>query len=352
MLKERQSNFELLRIVSMLMILALHVNFYALGAPSNFEIAASPLGAYTRIFFEFVCIVAVNVFILISGWFGINIKLKGFLKFIFQILFYYTGIYLLLLIIGTRTLSWEGFKECIFAQKTGWFIKAYIGLYIISPVLNTFVEHASRKQLKSVIVAFYIFQTIYGWFFVKSTNFFAQGYSTFSFIGLYLLARYIKLYATNNKYLNKSKKHDITVFFALCVLETILFAVSRACNWNEFTPTLWIYSAPLVIVSALYLIVFFSKLNITNKFINIVAASSFSVYLFHSDPNIMPIYTKTAREIFMNYSSIACLGLIILEILVFYIVATIIDKGRIWLWNKLWNSCGQKIESWFAKLKI
>ncbi|MBQ9312252.1 MAG: acyltransferase [Bacteroidales bacterium] len=349
MIKQRQSNIELLRIVSMIMILGLHVNFYALGPVSLQELNHRPLGATSRMFFEFLCIVAVNVFIFISGWFSINAKIKGFLKFLYQILFFYIGIYLVFVFIGERQISWEGIQECFFAKKQGWFIKAYICLYILSPVLNAFVKHSNERQLRLVLIAFYIFQTIYGWYFVDATKFFAQGYSTLSFIGLYLLARYIKLYAMDKKLFSMKKEKDLIVFLSICVLETLLFVITKQNRLDDIVQILWIYSSPLVIVSALYLLLFFSKLEISNKHINRIALSSFTVYLFHSNPNIMPYYVKTAREIFSTYSSLSCLLLMLLEIIVFYIVATLLDYLRIVSWNALWQKFGKKIEHTFSK---
>ena len=74
-----------------------------------------------------------------------------------------------------------------------WFIKAYLGLYIIAPVLNAFVNNAEKKAFQKVLLSFFIFQTAYSWI-SGGAVFFEGGYSTMSFIGLYLLARYVKLH--------------------------------------------------------------------------------------------------------------------------------------------------------------
>lgn len=87
-MKVRESNFELLRIIAMIMILVLHADFQSLGAPTRADIISSPITSTLKVFFEMVSIVAVNVFILISGWFGIRPSIKGFCKFAFQYLFF------------------------------------------------------------------------------------------------------------------------------------------------------------------------------------------------------------------------------------------------------------------------
>jgi surface polysaccharide O-acyltransferase-like enzyme len=192
--KERQSNIELLRIIAMFLVMVVHANVFSLGLPTYYEYSNAPISSFTRILIESLAIVSVNVFVLISGWFGIHPSLKGFAKFIFQCLFFSIGIYLISVIVNHSSLSMKGLAECLFLTQKQWFIKAYIALYILSPILNVFVEQASKQQLRKTILFFYAFQTIYG--FTNAAAFIVYGYSTFSFIGLYLLARYVNTYYT------------------------------------------------------------------------------------------------------------------------------------------------------------
>lgn len=48
-------------------------------------------------------------------------------------------------------------KLMMLKPTQGWFIKAYLLLYIISPVLNAFVENVSRRTLRNVLVAYWYF---------------------------------------------------------------------------------------------------------------------------------------------------------------------------------------------------
>ena len=83
----RKSNFELLRIFAMMLVLLVHANYLSLGSVTQSEITTSPFGGFVRIFCEQLCIVSVNLFVLISGWFGIRPTLKKFATLLFQILF-------------------------------------------------------------------------------------------------------------------------------------------------------------------------------------------------------------------------------------------------------------------------
>lgn len=73
---KRQLNIELLRILAMLMVPGLHANFTSLKLPST-DIILTPSGL-ARVFLEFMCLVAVNVFVMISGWFNIRQSLRFF----------------------------------------------------------------------------------------------------------------------------------------------------------------------------------------------------------------------------------------------------------------------------------
>ena len=89
--KVRESNIELLRNISMFMILVIHANFVALPKIGYEELMSNTTPSVVRYFIESIGIVAVNVFVLISGWFGVRPRTKSVLSFIYQILFFLVG---------------------------------------------------------------------------------------------------------------------------------------------------------------------------------------------------------------------------------------------------------------------
>ena len=188
--KERESNFELLRIVAMFLVLIVHADYFSLGAPSYQDCVNSPIQSLFRIAVESVSIICVNVFVLISGWFGIHFKWNALANFLFQVFFFGVVIYLFSILFLSVPINLKGAAACVQITTWNWFVKAYICLYLLSPVLNAFCDNANHKTFVSVLVSFFVFQTIYGW--TGSAKFMLQGYSTISFCGLYLLAQYVK----------------------------------------------------------------------------------------------------------------------------------------------------------------
>ena len=109
----RQSNIELLRILSMFFVLIGHINGLIIGLPNKEFFTLDLSSSFLRVLIQGISVVGVNIFVLISGWFGIKTSLKGGSAFIFQFLFlffeknsYYKNMYLLNLLI------YQAFNTC------------------------------------------------------------------------------------------------------------------------------------------------------------------------------------------------------------------------------------------------
>lgn len=228
----RQSNIELLRILSIFLILIVHADFLIIGTPNTEEIIANPLSTTTRVFFEMISIICVDIFVFISGWFGIHFSLRGIFKLIFQIIFIQSLIYLFSSITGHGQFSIFGL---LMLDKSFWFIKAYIGLYILSPLINNFVKNSTTKSIIIILLSYYTFQTIYAWI-TDGAWFLNGGYCITSLSAIYLLARFMQNNITidnyklslkgnaNHKYLTIRNKYIFLIAFLLITsLNTSLF---------------------------------------------------------------------------------------------------------------------------------
>lgn len=320
----RQSNFELLRIVAMFLVLVVHSDFRSLGSPTTEDIANSPLSACTRIFIQSLSVVCVDVFVLISGWFGIKPSWKGFGNFIFQCLYFGFGIYLFLLVTGRESFSFNSFMQYD-PIKLHWFVLAYIGLYILSPILNAYVTTCSKQQLLYTLIAFYTFQTLYGW--NSAASWVREGYSTFSFIGLYLLARYLNLYG--------SKETNALKYFVLYLGIAALNSIYATMYiYHPSARSAYAYVNPLVIIASCLLLMAFARMKIpTNKVINFVGKSAFSVYLFHTTPFTWNYFQTHIQQIFHTTNNVACLATILGFILIVYAFSIALDWPRRMLWD-------------------
>lgn len=304
-----------------------------------------------RMLFESLAIVCVNVFVLISGWFGIRPKWKSVTNFLFQVFFFIISTYIAALILGFDTFSIKRFGIiCLAKNSAYWFIKAYLILYLISPALNAFVENASRKELGLTLILFYLYQTSYGFIIPGGETFFSSGYSPVSFIGLYLLARYVRRYRP--RWSTFSSYTDLAIYLlpallytAIGLLQPFFAPDSIICKqivyvWGLYTQ----YTNPLVVIGALYLLLFFSKLNFTSRFVNLCGASCFAVYLLHTHASICgQYYLPACRYLHDHFPLPAYLALTFAFLAAVFFAAIAIDQVRIAAWRPLWRRIEPRI---------
>ena len=154
----RASNFELLRILAMLLILVLHANFLTFRFPSQVAIHTRPLLALGQVWSEALAIVGVNVFILISGYFSIRARIKGIVNLLFQALFYTFGVYCTLMILGIEPFDQGTFVDSLMPlhRESEWFLPTYLSLMLFAPLLNAFVEHTDEQELRYYLLLFFL----------------------------------------------------------------------------------------------------------------------------------------------------------------------------------------------------
>ena len=329
----RQSNIELLRIFAMLIILIGHAS--AFPYPDDQQIADNPCLSLGRYISCGLTVCSVDVFVLISGWFGIRYKAKRLFSLIFQTLFFSILVYTALAIWKpNQYMNLDALSTIIlFHSDDYWFIKAYIGLYIFAPMLNKYIEAATEKQLRSFLIVFYTFQTIYGWLNLYGAHWFEGGFSMISFMGLYILARYVRLH------LNIHKEKSFFLFLYLIIGFGLgLMAFTLAALDIRIYGRLLTYTNPLVILESVCLVVFFSKLRIQSSLINFLAASCLAIYLLHANELILrPYYFGQIKYWADSQPVLLAFTYSILWIVSFAILSIFLDQIRKRVWTIIEN---------------
>lgn len=334
---------EALRIGAMFLVLIIHADFFTFGIPTTESYVENPKFTLGQYFFQALSIGCVNIFVLISGWFGIRPSIKGFLNFVFQCLFWSIGIYIFSLATGIADQSLRGClwgtARCFLLLDTNWFTLSYMGLYALAPVLNAYVEKASKKQFIGTLAAFFSFQSLYSWI-TGAAIFFDEGFSTVSFIGLYLLARYVRLHP--HQMTKRSYRFDLGVFFSGVIVITAIsyFSAMAAVNIHPkfllLADKMYSYVNPLVILMSLYLLLAFSKTPFSNKWVNRLGASSFAVYLFHFNPYLCtPYYRNIILDWGHQYNGMTFLAAVFVFLVFIFLTAVGIDQIRILIWKQM-----------------
>lgn len=327
---KRNSSFELLRIISMVLVLVVHLDFLAIGNPTKDELITGFLPCMMRISFEGLAICCVNVFVLISGWFGIRVSSKGFLNFIYQCLFLSAFVISCNLIFGIGdSVKPVAFRDLI---NLNWFVTSYIGLYIISPILNAFINTSDKTVIRTTLLTLFAFEFLFG-FITQWTQDFNLGYSILHFVLLYLLARYSNLHKPWFAKLPKSIL--ISIYFVSALVMTLAGYIIVSCNISNI-PDIFNYYNPVVIIESLSLILLFSKITLDSNIINNIAKSCFAVFLLHTHPYVSKAYLYPFVKESYNFSpGLYTLGLCVLIIASVFVASILIDKVRIFTWNVL-----------------
>ncbi len=282
--KTREIGFEILRIIAMFLICCVHlINFG--GIMKN----APDLIAINLVYSFFT--VAVNVFVLISGYFLVNstISLKKILKLWLQVAFYSVISYLLATMVFQNQIgSAFSVKDLIksFFPVLGnayWFFSAYFLLYITSPFINKILKGSTKKQLIWLLAGIFVlnFCISKSMKIIDVFDVFG-GYSYIWFVELYLIAGYIRLYPPKIK-----RVFSIIVFF-IATLLTWLFA---CCPPTFVNSTIYSiihsgieYNSYIVMIASICLFLSFKGITTANskalKAVSFVSSCTFGVYLF------------------------------------------------------------------------
>ena len=322
---------ELLRIISMFMVVMLHTNFWALGEPTLEMCKQETTKAFAQFLVESIAIVSVNCFIFISGWFSIKLTLRGVANLLFLVVFYNLLIYLVFLGFGLIDFDLRHFiSHCNFLPYY-WFVTCYFALYLLSPILNTFIDNSDEKWARNTVLIFVGLDVIMGWWFNELQ--FNRGHSLLHFMVVYLIARYIKVFG--GRLFSFNKKYDLLIYLLITLLVPVVVMVC-----SRVSPSIWgiydrllRYNSPFVMLASVYFSLYFTKLKFQLKSVNFIGASCFAVYLIHTDALIRGYVKDYCQRLFANNDIFVYSIIITLLIIGLFVVAVLVDQLRKWLWS-------------------
>ena len=274
--KERNSNIELLRIVCMMGVVALHYVHKDMGGVEAYM-------AYPNFNWFFVnavrsiAIPLVNVFVIITGYFMVHSakwSIRKALNLILIIMFYGLILYLIDVVFKQKEFSVLGLVKNIFPFMFGgvWFARTYIILILIAPFMNKLLLSISMKHYRILIVVQLLLFSAWYSTGLKSpiTD---DGYGILHFITLYILGGYM------GRFLNECgilKKISVFGAFGLyCVFGLITAFVSLFIN--PFG-----YAFITNVIAAVMLFLAVAKLKPRSiKWINVLSSKAFDVYFVH-----------------------------------------------------------------------
>ena len=318
---QRNSSIELLRIVCMLMIIGGHIimEHHTEYNPHNFDFSIS-------LFLRGAFAVAVNAFVLISGYFGINFKWYRLLKLDMQAIFY--SVLLLVVSIG---IGWHVFNLSrdflLFfpiLSKQYWFITCYAVLYIIAPLLNQWAASMDKALYKRLLILgaaiIYLWPTI-SYLFNAGQFINDSGYGIINFAYLYMLGYYLRHHHVDRASVVRYWGGYIFVSALLFVLQ---YSLSYVLGF-EFTS--WIsYNTVFILVGAVCLFLAFKNMNFQSNSVNMLAKPCLAVYLIHLHPYVWSNFCNNINV--QDYYGVSYILLILLLPMLVYLLCAGIEFFR------------------------
>lgn len=330
-LNVRNSSIELLRIISMIMIVSGH---FATHGGFSFDIKSLSVPRLWWGFIEMGGNLGVNVFVLISGYFlvasnGKTFNLNRILKFWGQVFVYSITIYFIFGVIGIQEIGLISIINTLFpiTFSSWWFASTYFVLYLLHPFINMFLQKLDKKAYQALIAMQLLLWCVIPTF----TTSYYQSNSLLWFITLYCVAGYVRIFGLNPRFTAKS-------YLGFWLLTSTLRYLSCICLMiigikipfaGEYCIYFYNPQSILTFLSALSLFMVFEKCNIGYiKWINIIASATFGVYLIHDSNIIRPLLWQ---ELFKNaqyQDSMLLIPYSIIVVAIVYLICTLIDLLR------------------------
>lgn len=311
----RQSNYDLLRIISTIAVVLIHVNANVADS-NNISLVGFNICSLINIITRF----SVPCFVMLSGAFILNNEKNADYKHFYAKSFYKIGIPLVIIlilsfliaemkaIIGGRDLLNPVFELLSGNLNNCWFMFMLVGLYFLVPIIIRIKKSISNR---SYIIGSFI------WLFVAMISQLTSTYSVawsfgiiFSFVGYFLVGNVI--------YENMSRIKFKGLYFIFAVIcYVILFIYRGRGGYTDYCldPYLNCFS-PMMLIASVCVFIGFGGIKI-NIDLSRLSGYTYVLYLLHTNVYIV-LYVLT-RRMFPSLIEHYILCLIVIAMLTFII---------------------------------
>lgn len=347
-MEKRKYNIDLLRIISIIFIILSHYVYHG-NIVDNSTITGN---IWVALLVSVCGKLGANIFILISGYFYKENKLKfsKIIKMDLKVIFYSILICVVFKFFNIREVTLKNWVSSIIPLISGlyWFFTAYIGLYLISPVLNYLIHNVESKILKKIIIYGFVLLSI-----IPTFTSFDPWYSDIIwFIYVYIVGAYIRL-NEENKY--KKYYKIIALLFSVIIFALTLSIYYISMRIHALKAGIYhftaITSSFLFGLAVLYLLIFKDikiNNNTFNKIIKSITPHLLYVYILHDNPLIRDVLWDLLKCKEMSNSAFMVVNMII-SVIIIFVVSIIIDMIVDVAFNKIKFN---KIEEILSKIKL
>lgn len=340
-IENRKYGIDLLRIISMMMIVTLHV--LRNGGIINSVEELSPQFNAAWIL-DCVCMASVNCYALISGYVGVNRtpKYHKLAVLWIQVVFYSLVIMAIFSAAHIAKVTGADYFNAVTPVLTYryWYFTAYFALFLFMPFLNAMINVLDKRALKALAVLTVAVFSVMSTLSVGDVFHLNKGYSFLWIAAMYLLGGVTKkLYkegSANNLLMICCFAAGTAAAFAF-YYHGVKTGFHAELKYAPDFQLLTYYNSPAILLSGYSLFILAINSNIKSraaiKVIKTLSPLTFGVYIIHTNPLI---FKNLLADCFIDYALLSPLILILktlLTVIVIYLLCSGIDFIRLCLFR-------------------
>ena len=330
--RERTSNFEVLRIIAMMMVILQYIALYG-GWPIviNQTFDAAPNTFFIQFIYHFGKI-GVWIFVLITGYFMVNSNshvLPKFLKLYLQVFTTSVIFDVAFILIGEASIDSVEWRRDLLPLISGnwWFASTYLIALPFIPFVNRMLRSLDRRQHLTLIV-----MLLLAWFLIPTfTHSSMYGSFVIMFMTMYIIGAFIRLYPES---FNRKPE-----FYASCTLASIALMAALIMlvdlvgpieNLRPFESTLaWgSDSSVIVVLVATLTFLTFRQIDVgCIRWVNLVASTTFGIYLIQ-EHHLFREWIFGVLDMGAQYDSICLVPYVLLCMVLIFSVCGILEFAR------------------------
>ena len=334
----RDSSIELLRIIAMILIILYHLTIHS-GLPMGTGTV------YNDLFFQFTAFggrVGVWCFVMITGYYSLYqpFRLRKLIRLMGQCWFYSILIAIFLTVFGIRVINHhEWILSLLPIGAFSWFASCYIVFYLFIPYLNTFILSLKRENLIKLLVISLVL-----WFLIPTLgttvklNLNTWGSAIMMFFFSYMVGAYCKINSTS-RFIHVKPQKLVGLFFGLMIVylfcSAVIYRLHFQYSFLANNPFYLSGDSIFTILFSVILFLFFINIDIGYyKYINVIAKTTFGIYLLHDNDLIRHYLWHTVFHGAKLYGDPFVIPKTVGIVICVFVIGMIIDFFRIQLLEK------------------
>ncbi len=346
---KRNYGIDLLRCLSMMMVVTLHVLGHG-GVTKAVEIGTPHY--WIAWLLEMAAFSAVNCYALISGYVGVNSsgRYRNAIPLWLQVMFYSVGIAVLFRLFAPNLIDMTSFLRAVFPVLSAryWYFTMYVVVLCFAPLFNRGINALDERSAKWLVAALCVLfsgsQLLLNLDFLQVVDgsdpfILKDGYSALWLIVLYVIGGCI---ARFDLFSTVSSGWLIAINGGCVIFSWLFKCVEDTYNILGDSISSYVfasYLSPTVLVAAITLLLLFARRPVLPKWLHkitvFLAPVSFSVYLIHEQRQVRDNFIVDRFAALVEQPPVLFALYIIGSVLAIYLVCSLIDYGRLWLFRLL-----------------